>query len=191
MGMAALIAWVLTICLGAYMLATLIARGGLRPPDASRDHLPPGVLVGHFSLAVTGLVVWISYLATGWGWLAWSAVGLLMPAIGLGISTVTLWTPYPGRTGAAGQGGFTDTEGAGPAERAPASQLPDDVLARALADEVLASKLMDDLLAGLLADPAGAATRPSRHLRALIPACHGVAATATFLLAALTAAGMR
>ena len=29
--------------------------------------------------------------------LAWAAVALLMVAVGLGLCTVTLWTPYPAR----------------------------------------------------------------------------------------------
>ena len=102
LGLATLATWLLTAGLGAFMLSRLIASGGLRQQRATRGGLSPTVLFGHFSLAGTGLVVWVCYVATGWVALAWSAVGLLMPAIGLGVSTVTLWTPYPRPGRAAG-----------------------------------------------------------------------------------------
>src|ERR1039457_4248848 len=95
LGIITLITWLLTASIGAYMFGKLAASGGLRQQRAVRDGLPPAVLFGHFSLALTALVVWVSYLATRWVALAWTAVGLLMPTIGLGICTVTLWTPYP------------------------------------------------------------------------------------------------
>ena len=97
MRIATLISWVLTASIGARMLRSTIIGGGLRRQRASRDRVFPGLLFVHFSLALTGLAVWAGYVITGRHWLAWIAVGLLMPAIGLGISTVTLWTPYPGR----------------------------------------------------------------------------------------------
>jgi hypothetical protein len=173
LGFGTLIAWLLTAGIGAYMLGALIARGGLRQQRLSRDGLPPAVLFGHFGLAIAGLVVWVSYLATGWAALAWSAVGLLIPAIGLGISTVTLWTPYPGPSVVARAGPLTGPGGAGPA------------------GGMLAGELIDDLLARLLADPPRAVRKPVWRLRALIPVGHGMAAGATFLLAVLTAAGTR
>lgn len=198
MGIVTLITWLVTAGIGAYMLRALIARGGLSQQRATRGALPPAVLFGHFGLALTGLVVWVSYLVTGWAALAWSAVGLLMPAIGLGISTVTLWTPYPGpppvrASPLAGQGGADPAAGrlAAPAEDALASRLSDEALASALADAVRTGELIDDLVARMLAEPPRAVRKPAWHLRALVPVGHGVAAAATFLLAVLTAAGTR
>ena len=95
LGVATLLSWLFTASVGAYMLRRVAAHGGLRQQRAVRGGLPPGVLIGHFSLALSGLVSWVFYLATGWVPLAWLGVGLLMPAIGFGICTVTLWTPYP------------------------------------------------------------------------------------------------
>ena len=186
-----LVCWVITISLGAFMLRALIVRGGLRRQRASEDRLPPVLLAGHFSLAVTGLAVWASYLAAGWTWLAWLAVGLLMPVIGLGLSTVTLWTPYPGPPAEPGADTVTGPDaGAGPAAHTLASRLPAEDLADALADEVKARHLIDAMLARLLSDPPSAA-KPRSPLAALIPAGHGIAAGATFLLAVLTAVGSR
>src|ERR1700722_3998698 len=47
--------------------------------------------------AVTGLLAWAAFLGSGARPLAWTAVALLMVAVGLGLCTVTLWTPYPAR----------------------------------------------------------------------------------------------
>jgi manganese efflux pump family protein len=216
LGLATLVTWLLTAGLGAFMLSRLIASGGLRQQRATRGGLSPAVLFGHFSLAGTGLAVWACYVATGWVALAWSAVGLLMPAIGLGISTVTLWTPYPrpGRAAAAGphadpgggrpaggvpgwpSGGVRGVRGwpeggvaGGPADRVRARQLTDEVWARALTDDVLASQLVDQVIASVPAHPSLAGRRSREHLAAIIPAGHGMAAVATFALAVITAAG--
>ena len=192
-----LVTWLCTAGIGAYMLGTVIARGGLRQQRAVRGGLPPAVLFGHFGLALTGLAVWVGYLATGWATLAWSAVGLLMPAIGLGISTVTLWTPYPGTSVAASADPLAGpaaprptgrTLGA-PAEDVLPTRVTDEVLARALTDDVLASKLVDDVLASVSAGPSRAVRKPRWRRAALIPAGHGVAAMATFVLAVVSAAG--
>jgi hypothetical protein len=40
----------------------------------------------HFGLALTGLLVWISYLATGVTGLAWAACGLLLAVASLGMT---------------------------------------------------------------------------------------------------------
>ncbi len=202
-----LITWLFDAGSGGYMLRTWIARGGLRRQRAS-DRLGPRVVFGHFGMATTGLLVWISYLATRWIVLAWLAVGVLMLVIGLGVSTVTLWTPFPahradarGTPGsAAGAGPGAGDPGAGdpaaggsavPAEQALGGRLTDELLNRALTDDVLLSKLVEDVVVRAGAHPPRAATRPRTHLATLIPAGHGMAAITTMLLAVLTAAGAR
>ena len=90
-----LISWLLTAGIGAYMLSRWIRDGGLRKQRANAETLWPGVVFGHASLALTGLALWAAYTITRWPPLAWSAVLVLMPAIGLGLSTVTLLTPFP------------------------------------------------------------------------------------------------
>jgi hypothetical protein len=78
---------------------------------------------------------------------------------------------------------------ASPAEHAIGGRVSDEALATALADEALASKLINDMLEGLPGQqPEG---RSRRHLALLIPAGHGVAAVATFVLAVLSAIGGR
>jgi hypothetical protein len=197
LGIAALITWLLDAGSGAYMLATWLARGGLHQQRAAGDRLAPRVVFSHFGLASTGLLVWIGYLVSGLVALAWLAVGLLMLVIGLGISTVTVWTPFPARrhdplagpaSGDAALNIFT-----APAEDAVTGALTDEVLTRALTDEVLLSRLVDDVVAQVPADPSRARTarRPRSYLATLIPAGHGMAAIATFLLAVLSAVSAR
>ena len=121
-----------------------------------------------------------------------------MPGIGLGICTVTLWAPYPTppRYGApvagdAGPGGAGPVGGmlAAPPQNAIGYRLTDEGLARALSSEARASKLINEALASL---PAQAPARKSRrHLAPLIPAGHGIAAVATFVLAVVSAISAR
>ena len=191
LGLAALVTWLLDAGSGAYMLGTWIVRGGLRRQRATGERLGAAVVFGHFGMATTGLLIWASYLATQWAFLGWLAIGLLIVVIGLGISTVTLWTPFPAHRAAAGSDpgadGLAGSALAEPAEDALTSAVTDDYLSRALTDEVLLGKLVDDVLARV---PSGSARGPRKargHLATLIPAGHGAAALATILLAVLTA----
>jgi hypothetical protein len=193
LGFAALTTWLLDAGSGAYMLGTWIASGGLRRQRATGDRLGTGVIFGHFGMATTGLLVWASYLATKWAFLGWLAIGLLMVVIGLGISAVTLWTPFPARRAAAGSerraDGLAGSALAGPAEDALTRAVTDDDLARALTDKALLARLVDDVVARAPDDAARRTPRPRGHLAILIPAGHGMAAMATILLAVLTAVG--
>ena len=125
-----LISWLLTAGIGGYMFGSWIAHDGVAQQRANREGLRPGVIFGHVGLALTGLAVWAAYAITRWPPLAWSAVLVLMPAIGLGLSIVTLWVPYPvaGGPGRAGSGGQL----AAPAEDVLASRLTDSTLTHAL-----------------------------------------------------------
>jgi hypothetical protein len=195
LAIATLLSWVFTASLGALMLRSLIARDGLRRQLGVRDGLHPGVLVAHFSLALTGLVTWICYLVTAAEPVAWLAVGLLVPGIGMGITTVTLWTPYPHSPGAAQPGQESPGHGppvpAPPTEKAVRGRLTDEALARTLADEALTRKLIDDMIASLPAEAAQEAEKPKSSSAGLIPIVHGLGAVITFALAVVTAAGMR
>ncbi len=191
--------WLFDAASGGYMLRTWIARGGLRRQRAA-DRLAPRVVFGHFGMASTGLLVWVSYLATRWIVLAWLAVGVLMLVIGLGISTVTVWTPFPAHRAESGTGPGDPDDGrpvgedalAKPDEGALAGALTDEMLKRALTDDVLLSQLVEDVVAQVRAEPSSRAARHQRaQLAALIPASHGIAALTTMVLAVLTAAGSR
>ena len=200
LAIATLVCWAFTASLGGYMLRSLIARDGLRRQLGVRDGLHPGVLVAHFSLALTGLVTWICYLVTAAEPVAWLAVGLLVPGIGMGITTVTLWTPYP-RPPGADQPGQAPPGQAPPGQhrrywprpprRRPAAGVR-QALARALADEALTRKLIDEMIASLPAEAAQQAQKkPKSSPAGLVPIMHGLGAVITFALAAGDAAGMR
>lgn len=184
-----LITWLFDAVSGGYMLRTWIARGGLRRQRAS-DRLAPRVVFGHFGMASTGLLVWVTYLATRWIVLAWLAVGLLMVVIGLGVSTVTVWTPFPAHRGDAADaasdavgGPGAGVAGTGPGAAGPAGSAgppghagpaadgsggpAEDPLAGALTDEMLNRALTDDVLLSRLIEDvvARASSGPSRNAR--------------------------
>jgi hypothetical protein len=190
--------WLFDAASGGYMLRTWIAHGGLKRQRAS-DRLAPRVVFGHFGVASTGLLVWVSYLASRWIVLAWLAVGLLMVVIGLGVSTVTVWTPFPAHRADAGTGPNDagggrpahDDAFATPAEEALTGGPTDEMLNRALTDDVLLSQLVEDVVARARDAPSRAARRHRAQLAILIPASHGLAAITTMILAVLTAASAR
>lgn len=162
-GLAALIAWLLTAGIGGYMLRTWIARGGLRRQRATGVGVPPAVVFGHASAALAGLAVWVSYLSSGWRPLAWIGVTLVCVAICLGICTVTLWTPYPVRA----EAGVAE----GVPARPPAPAGPQDPFT-----------VTDEMIASLLAEPPPSRPRRRVQLLPLIPLVHGFGALTTFLL---------
>jgi hypothetical protein len=197
LGYATLIAWLIAGAAGLYMFRTWLSRGGLSHQRSHRDGLPPVVIFTHLGLGAVGLCAWVGYLVTGLGALAWTAVGLLMPGIGLGICTVTLWTPYPTLppprpAGDIGPGGAGPATGmlATPAEDAIAGQFSNDALAKTLADEVLTGRLINEALSSL-PQQSRPERKSRRHLAPLIPAGHGMAALVTFLLAVVTAISAR
>jgi len=170
MAIAAMIAWVLTASIGAYMLRTWVTRGGLRRQRATGAGVPPAVVFGHASAALTGLLIWLGFVSTGLDLLAWLGVTVVAAAIALGVCTVTLWTPYP----VAGP--------AAPLPPAAAAETPPPADAGTVTDEMIAS---------LLADPFPATRRPQLKLAGLIPVVHGFGALTTFMLAVLAAISAR
>ncbi|MGH3283015.1 MAG: hypothetical protein ACRDNW_28345, partial [Trebonia sp.] len=97
MRFATLASWLVTVSIGAFMLRSWLARGGLRRERAKANGLPPLLIFGHATVAVVGLLAWAAFLGSGGRPFAWVAVAALTVAVSLGLCTVTLWTPYPGR----------------------------------------------------------------------------------------------
>jgi len=190
LALAALISWLLTVGLGAYMLRTWITRGGLRNQRTTGVGVPPAVVFGHAGAALTGLAVWTSYLATGWVPLAWLGVGAIATAAALGISTVALWTPYPLPVPVSPLPG----PGPAPSPIPPAGgpggygREPSPPLGGSGGSP---PELTDQMIARFLANPFPASRRPRLRLAPLIPVGHGFAALATFMLAMLTAVSAR
>jgi hypothetical protein len=170
MRVATLISWLLTVSLGGFMLHTWLDRGGLRQARESPGGLPPALIFGHAVLATVGLLLWAAYLVTGVRPLAWAAVGALMVTVGLGLCTVTLWTPYPARR---------------PGERRSTAE----VQVPGPADTDDPYQVTDEMIARLLAHPVPG--RPSQPIRpnpaVLVPIAHGFAAIGTFVLAVMSA----
>jgi hypothetical protein len=185
LAVAALVSWLLAEALGAYMLRRWVASGAVRYRRARPDSMSLPVLLGHAGLNLAGMACWIGFVVTRSAGVAWLALCFLIPAIGLGVSTVSVWTPYPVRKAAPDFGAH---EGLQALERDwRHGAIPDDVLARALEDEAVAGKLADDLLARNLAYEASSDRGMRLDARAIIPIAHGVLAIATFVLVTLSA----
>jgi len=165
---ATLVSWLVTASLGGFMLRSWLAHGGLHTERAKTGGLPPPLIFGHAAAAITGLLTWAGFLASGARPLAWAAVALLMVAVTLGLCTVTLWTPYPARK---------------PGERRQPVALEDTPTGQQ------EFEVTDETIARFLADPALVPRhRPIRpDPAALVPVAHGFAAIATFTLAVMSA----
>ena len=74
---AALIAWVLTAGGGFVLLTIWLARGGMRQGREGGSRIRPPLILSHFLLAATGLVIWIIYLAADKDALKWIAFVIL------------------------------------------------------------------------------------------------------------------
>ena len=148
MRFATFIGWLLTASLGAFMLRTWLARGGLRRERARAGGLPPQLIAGHAGLALFGFVVWAAYLASGARALAWTAVGVLMVTMGLGLCTVTLWTPYPARK--------PGERRASPGDE-PAVVVPETAAGAAQGGDSLECEVTDEMIARLVVEQIGRA----------------------------------
>ncbi|HTR90464.1 MAG TPA: hypothetical protein VMI73_01840 [Trebonia sp.] len=198
MRFATLICWLVTASLGAFMLHTWLARGGLDRERSKAGGLPPQLIFGHAAAAVGGLLNWVVFLASGVRPLAWAAVGLLMVAVGLGLCTVTLWTPYPARKpgerrpAVAHDAPRPATAGEAPAagEVAAAGEAPRPAQVRDahLPGQQPEFTVTDEMIARLMANPAPprrpGPIRPNPAV--LVPVAHGFAAIGTFLLAVMS-----
>ena len=98
---AALISWVLTAGGGFVLLALWLRGGGMS--QRSPGEIRPYLILSHFALAATGLVLWIIFVATDSDALAWIAFVILAVVAILGFTMFAIW--YQRRQGmtAAGQ----------------------------------------------------------------------------------------
>ena len=87
---AALVAWVLTAGGGFVLLAVWLSRGGMRPSEPGNRIRPP-LILSHFLLAATGLVIWIVYLVADSDVLAWIAFAILVVVALLGWTMFAIW----------------------------------------------------------------------------------------------------
>ena len=99
----ALLAWLAAAASGGWVLARWLAAGG-SPLRRTMTAAPPAVILGHVGGATLGLVLWACFLLSGWVALAWTALAILAPVSGLGMSVLLLGLPGPLRTRSAGRG---------------------------------------------------------------------------------------
>src|ERR687885_1057439 len=98
---AALITWVLTAGGGFVLLSIWLARGGMRQESEARNRIRPPLIMSHFLLAASGLVLWIIYLASDKDALAWIAFAALLVVALLGFTMFGIWLRQRrGRAGA-------------------------------------------------------------------------------------------
>ena len=90
MAWAALISWIVTAGGGFVLLALWVRNGGMRQAEPGRRIRPP-LILSHFGLAATGLVLWIIYVATDSDALAWIAFAILLAVAVLGWTMFAIW----------------------------------------------------------------------------------------------------
>jgi hypothetical protein len=74
---------------GFVLLAIWVSRGGMSQREGRQ--IRPPLILGHFALAATGLVLWIIYVATDSDALAWIAFALLLVVAVLGWTMFAIW----------------------------------------------------------------------------------------------------
>jgi hypothetical protein len=96
--LAALVIWVITAAAGGYLLFGWLA-GMSEPGWRRRIGELPVTLLAHFGLALTGLAIWIGFVASNAAALAWVDFGLILPVAGLGMAVLFGWLgPLEGDT---------------------------------------------------------------------------------------------
>jgi hypothetical protein len=87
---AALISWIVTAGGGFVLLALWLRHGGMRQRQPGRQIRPP-LILSHFALAATGLVLWIIYVFSDSDALAWIAFAILVLVAVLGWTMFAIW----------------------------------------------------------------------------------------------------
>jgi hypothetical protein len=91
MRVVALISWIVTALAGATLFSIWLARGGLRRQGPGASRFPPALILGHPILAITGLIIWIIYVASDSDALGWVAFAILLVVAALGFTMARLW----------------------------------------------------------------------------------------------------
>lgn len=89
MDWAALVTWVITAGGGFVLLAIWLKNGGMAQRESGR--IRPAIILTHFALAATGLVLWIIYLASDKSAIAWIAFALLLVVALIGFTMFGIW----------------------------------------------------------------------------------------------------
>ena len=86
---AALISWIVTAGGGFVLLALWLRHGGMRQRQSGQ--IRPALILSHFALAATGLVLWIIYVFSDSDALAWIAFSILVLVAVLGWTMFAIW----------------------------------------------------------------------------------------------------
>jgi hypothetical protein len=103
----ALVTWVLTAGGGFVLLSIWLARGGMRQAREAGNRIRPPLILSHFLLAATGLVIWIVYVWKDKDVLAWIAFTILAVVAALGWTMFAIWLRRRQARGAATTSGVT------------------------------------------------------------------------------------
>jgi ABC-type xylose transport system permease subunit len=87
---AALISWIVTAGGGFVLFSLWLRHGGMRQREPGR-HIRPPLILSHFALAATGLVLWIIYVITDSDALAWISLAILVLVAILGFAMFAVW----------------------------------------------------------------------------------------------------
>lgn len=99
MSTAALILWIITAGGGFVLLAIWLKNGGMQQSGSGR--IRPVLILSHFLLAATGLVLWIVYVANDSSTIAWIAFVLLLVVALIGFTMFGIWLSQRNRHDAA------------------------------------------------------------------------------------------
>jgi hypothetical protein len=89
MDWAALISWIVTAGGGFVLLGMWLRHGGMRQREGRQ--IRPPLILSHFGLAATGLVLWIIYVFSDSDALAWIAFAILVLVAILGFTMFAIW----------------------------------------------------------------------------------------------------
>jgi manganese efflux pump family protein len=184
MDIAALIAWLVTAAAGGYLLGGWLSHGGTLRRRVGGTGSPPAVIIGHFGLALTGLVIWIIYLVAGWAALAWTAVGVLLPVAGLGMAALSIGLPGLPRLP-----GLPDRPVPAVAGSATTGAATTDAAATG-SGGATGGAVADRTGTAAVTDGSAPARSGKRRLSPLFVAGHGAFAVTTMLLVLLAALGV-
>jgi hypothetical protein len=100
MSIFALVAWVITVFAGLFLLAIWLIEYDPEIQRAAATRLPIPVISSHAALALLGLIVWVSYLITGEDQFAYATLAILAGVVGLGVTMAVRWVKVYRSTGA-------------------------------------------------------------------------------------------
>lgn len=116
MGFVVLITWFAAVLAGLYMLAVWLIENDVTSRGVRPSRLPVPVVLGHLTLAVTGLALWVTYLVLEQKKFAWAAIGVLVGIALLGFTMFARWIPVYREPVPSGPAQLRDGEVARPAE---------------------------------------------------------------------------